>query len=166
MLQTDNITVHFKGPFKFLKIEEEIDINKDPKSITELGNKLNKISPIVRLENLGNINPESSILDGLNRILNKSLKRGFRLFIGLLIIDSVLLLTSVISISGLITLPFDLGIDINTYMTFSLMIGLFSYLAFAATMFNDRRIRWDVPPRLLPNGKATVAMLDTFWHQL
>ena len=166
MFSTDNNIIRFHGPFRYFNIHYEVDINQPPASITEIDNQLRGISESTRVEQIGLLNPDSAILDGLNHIIGSTLKRGYAYFIALLVIDSTILSCSVLLASVDLNLPFAFPISLNQLMMFGLFFGLISYILYAATMFTDRQLRWDVPPRLRKDGTATVAMLSSLWrHQ-
>lgn len=161
----ENEKVVIKGPFRTFNIIEEVEAQQAPKSITELEEKLRQESPLVRFEQNAPMHPDSPIIDGINRLANNCLKRGFMTFMALLVIYSSILFIAAFAAGARLPPSIALPIDFNGFMILGLLIGLISYVLFASVMFTDRQISWHVPPRLKENGTATKAMLDTLWRQ-
>ncbi len=120
----------FTGPFRVRNIMVEIDIEAQPTAYRERERALGQGG---RLVESGGADYEKRALFGLDRLAGGCLKRGYRVFISLLALLAGILVFSIVTIS----------IGELTQLTMGLfIIGVISFLLYAATTFTERNIRW------------------------
>jgi hypothetical protein len=166
MIRTENKYVQFFGPFRLFNVENEIDITQLPLSIIKLDERLKKISKDTHLQQTGSFNPDSTILDGLNRTIASTLKRGYIYFISLLVLYCAILSSAVLLSATDLNLILLYQISFGQTLMIGLVLGSILYIVYAAVMFTDRQASWVVSPILKSDRTATLGMTSSLWrHQ-